>query len=893
MLKKNTTIFYLVLLIFSCVIPYINTNITQYYSEELSIPKDFNYSKDLQIASDKSIDLIEPPEKFFVESTVPINVIFIGFDSDIVNTTYIGNNLKSVIKPTFGYQSASDIDYAGGIYNIDYSFYFSTSTTLAEDLASYLDSIETNIAPPGDLLTYNATATSAKQHSAVNTINWLDNNINNYFPEVNNSYCFYLIDLYTYDYVQDYHYYSIDFKHPDTGTPSDYNYTILYGGEFPNRGVFLDLSAGPIYYMDWIPPEIPNMKVVSPVTIPPIWNYTFPLNKTDFNNNMIEYIRKITDFIYLPCYIYEPILPEEFDNIRIVIFDNTTNYEISNNPEEYINTTIIKNTFDEIIPDSNWNVTVLPEYLYHYPELEQIILEAQNHPDIGPMRYENITNYLKAHYNELGIFEETIAVIILALPEMVMVPDNGTGAIALEDQLVIIDGGYHHPISYDNSYYSYLTIHEVGHEIGLFHPHDYVTFDENDNTTVYGYTDWLFDFISTPMTYAHYDTSFSTFDREAIARSHTFKYINKTLHLLYNANQTLLSKNYNELSPLLENKLNYVLFNKTLSIESFESEDFLVAHYYAKLCYLAAESYFIFVDGLGLNLPPTWNEVPSDQTIKLGEEFYYDVNASDIFGIKEYTINDTDNFNIDENGVIENMIVLDIGEYWVEIYAFDFFNNNCSAIIKIVVLDTIAPTWDIIPSDQTIELGEEFSYDVDASDISGIKEYTINDTGNFNINENGVIENVIMLDVGDYWVEIHAYNFDDKNCSAIIRITVVDTTIPIWSEIPLDQIFNIGEDFSYDVNASDLSNIDYYWIDDTVNFNIDSNTGLITNNTELEVDMYDLVIRAYDPYGNYCEETISIIVKPKNVPGFDLLIIMGCIFISIIVLGLYKKKKFL
>ena len=109
-----------------------------------------------------------------------------------------------------------------------------------------------------------------------------------------------------------------------------------------------------------------------------------------------------------------------------------------------------------------------------------------------------------------------------------------------------------------------MIVHEIGHELGLFHPFNYVSFNEFDSLSLYSHTNRLFDFISIPMTYAHYDTSFSTFDRDSIARAHIFKYINKTWQFLYNANQILLSKNYRVLNPMLENKLNQILSNKSI-----------------------------------------------------------------------------------------------------------------------------------------------------------------------------------------------------------------------------------------------------------------------------------------------------------------------------------------
>ena len=44
------------------------------------------------------------------------------------------------------------------------------------------------------------------------------------------------------------------------------------------------------------------------------------------------------------------------------------------------------------------------------------------------------------------------------------------------------------------------------------------------------------------------------------------------------------------------------------------------------------------------NTPPIWDQLPSDQSFKYGQRFFYDVNASDNFGIWFYSINNTCRF---------------------------------------------------------------------------------------------------------------------------------------------------------------------------------------------------------------------------------------------------------
>jgi hypothetical protein len=152
---------------------------------------------------------------------------------------------------------------------------------------------------------------------------------------------------------------------------------------------------------------------------------------------------------------------------------------------------------------------------------------------------------------------------------------------------------------------------------------------------------------------------------------------------------------------------------------------------------------------------PTWETPPTDQAVEYGDAFNYDLDASDLSDISNWEINDTTNFNIDSSGVIRNVVTLTVGEYWLEVQAYDPYDNFCNVTLKITVQDTTLPNWSITPLDQTTECGNAFNCDLDASDLSGISSWEINDTTNFNIDSNGIITNVGTLAVGEYGLEVH------------------------------------------------------------------------------------------------------------------------------------------
>jgi hypothetical protein len=107
----------------------------------------------------------------------------------------------------------------------------------------------------------------------------------------------------------------------------------------------------------------------------------------------------------------------------------------------------------------------------------------------------------------------------------------------------------------------------------------------------------------------------------------------------------------------------------------------------------------------------------------------------------------------------------------------------------------------------------------------GIYNYTFNSTGNT--------------------------NYSAKAISRLLNITSLpDSSPPTW--INLRNIsHNINTEFSESITASDPSGIDSYVLNDTTTFQINKNTGLITNKTSLMTLMrYNLNISVNDTLGN-------------------------------------------
>jgi subtilisin family serine protease len=252
----------------------------------------------------------------------------------------------------------------------------------------------------------------------------------------------------------------------------------------------------------------------------------------------------------------------------------------------------------------------------------------------------------------------------------------------------------------------------------------------------------------------------------------------------------------------------------------------------------------------------------------------------------------------DDNGKFNLLLapIDDPGNYTYDI-AFasaGVYNKQKVSITLRLTEDTEPPSWVELPTDQFVEFGENFTYDLNAIDLAGISHWWIDDTTHFSIDNNGDITNNILLPVEVYGIKVWVNDTHSNIQNASFNVIVQDTSPPEWSPIPSDIVINRGDDLKYDLNATDLSGIDYWWINDTTHFSID-NYGIITITTQLMVGEYWLEIRAYDPYDNYCFYTIKITVEevPSGIPGYNLILLLGVIFIISAILIKRKVLKLL
>ena len=190
------------------------------------------------------------------------------------------------------------------------------------------------------------------------------------------------------------------------------------------------------------------------------------------------------------------------------------------------------------------------------------------------------------------------------------------------------------------------------------------------------------------------------------------------------------------------------------------------------------------------------------------------------------------------------------------------YSLNITVNTKLYPVTLASPIGDVHISDNTPTLSW--------SSISEASEYIVQldtsptfDSENFRnatTTETEYTPTTPLIDGRWYWQIIAIDSEGQPGWVSLTESVVVDTTGPEWDEEPTDQICELGMPFTYDLDASDISGIGYWWVNDTIKFDISAD-GVISNKTNIGVGVYGLEIRVYDSLDNYISESITLTVQ--------------------------------
>ncbi|MHA1474352.1 MAG: Ig-like domain repeat protein, partial [Promethearchaeota archaeon] len=191
-------------------------------------------------------------------------------------------------------------------------------------------------------------------------------------------------------------------------------------------------------------------------------------------------------------------------------------------------------------------------------------------------------------------------------------------------------------------------------------------------------------------------------------------------------------------------------------------------------------------------IPNLFNVEKSADPLELGETEYFSVNITDLSSLSGVWITvNGQTFNLTQSGVEvwtnSSWTPSSTGTYSFTIYAVDASGNINSTSGNILIIDSYSPNIDyfsLTPDANAIQVGENISLMVNASDISGINQVLVNfDEKNYTLYENGenswIINDLVINQIGNFNLTLLIQDNNDNWNSTIIGISVEDNIFPI------------------------------------------------------------------------------------------------------------------
>jgi hypothetical protein len=490
--------------------------------------------------------------------SIPIKVIFVGIDPATVDLDYSKWNVN--IPTTIYGQVLSPQPYLTGVvYKISYSYTFA-SDAFKSKLVSYLQSIEVRKTAQNPWFYYyvqdQATGYISQQyHSMTYEVydankaeNWIYNNQQDLGGFPSNGWTLMwlnLTELPSYDF-QDYkdfinsqrygtpngtaHYFGVSYTDSDLGYRIR-NRDFMSGWGGVHRFWFDDLSAGPCWISD--PEELPIQIALKDNN----YDLHSEYGKLWFSEYLADYVAQATQNLVTPALLYDPMYSQNY-KFDIHIFDNRTSAEKSVvKIRSTIDATAIKQAFENLLPYSRVDVSVVFEDLTKYPSLQAMLHSSY--------KYENSFSYgvefaqpqqygivdarpvYKYFQDNINTFEPnyrrdstqyTVPVYSFAFSNDTVMAFTykwlltPIGGVALGDMAFVsfsendfVRGNLISPPQPDKGLgFTHDVIHEAGHMLGLPHPFDFGA---------------VGNFILTPMSYFTWDYSFGQEDKDSLRRA--------------------------------------------------------------------------------------------------------------------------------------------------------------------------------------------------------------------------------------------------------------------------------------------------------------------------------------------------------------------------------------
>ncbi len=360
-------------------------------------------------------------------------------------------------------------------------------------------------------------------------------------------------------------------KDPDTNREFVEEGLMGFGGK--HRFYFIDLTAGPWYY-----PLIPisENRVLSEYHE----NIYDIENDEEYYDLISNYVNDAITLLFTPSYLYAPVYKLNY-KMQVFLIDMTSGRALYDVAATYLKPELIEEAFVKLIPYAQWESEITGESFDSLPrELQLAILNSITFQrtalgDTALVKSSELAVEL-AKWTQTTLTEEELRVAEAEAETTVFVPivlfvfDTP----AYVDSVPVVGSAIPDPedktkpccaiVAVDkNSLLEFgtglstLAVHEMGHIIGLRHPHD------GHSESKHEFNNWFFDWSYTPMTYASPGilgcglvaercglviTEFGAFNLDTIDRGLVLSLVRQTQLDLNNATLQLQEKNYDESS---------------------------------------------------------------------------------------------------------------------------------------------------------------------------------------------------------------------------------------------------------------------------------------------------------------------------------------------------------
>ena len=509
------------------------------------------------VAAQTGFGDLEPGEFVTLEQEIPINLVFIGYERDEINRDEMHEILPESYDPVVRYPRFYGLSgrEIGLHYEFDYNFVFANDR-FEDSFFSYLEEIGTPGALTDYQQAYNDQETNVLDVSASvlyidgpSTEQWLASHSRRLGVNIQQSYTVYFVNWYSQADFQFHVYTKTDEPDPDTGVNFgevyDSRKLIAWGGEH-SRTWFYDLSAGPEWNTTNYIVDVEDLDGdgVPEYRMPPIWEYT--LDGYRDPSKLSEDLAAVTRFVainllFTTSPLYDPLVtapkPGGDKVVHIEMFED----DPSSSGLDFIDRGYIHEALADLEPYYDWEVNLedndpIDEGAERAFRIFTGLSEEEDCWTLYGTPFAELFCYFDANLDQYvpAYDDEDYVAEVFAFNTTDENMGEWFGLLGYADdnwvdgtQTYVFEFDY--PAVREAGYgFSTTTVHEVGHHIGLSHPHDGY---DSELDIDYGpggefYYAWVGDESDTVMQYLALSNYFSEFDKDNMYRIETAGYLN-------------------------------------------------------------------------------------------------------------------------------------------------------------------------------------------------------------------------------------------------------------------------------------------------------------------------------------------------------------------------------